>query len=42
MKKIWFYLLGAALLAGALVMPPQTFADGNPQPNCQSGQMCKP
>jgi hypothetical protein len=41
-KKIWLYLLGAVLLAGALTNPPKMLADGNPQPQCQSGQMCKP
>jgi hypothetical protein len=41
-KKIWMYLLGAALLAGALANPPRVSADGTPPPNCQAGQMCKP
>ena len=40
MKKIWLYLLGAALLAGALANPPKTLADGTGGPNCQG--MCKP
>ena len=41
MKKIWLYLLGAALLAGALTNPPKMLADGGPNPNCL-GMMCKP
>jgi hypothetical protein len=41
-KKIWLYLLGAALLAGALANPPKMSADGIGGPNCQAGQMCKP
>jgi hypothetical protein len=42
MKNIWLYLLGAAMLAGALANPPRLSADGMPPPQCQSGQMCKP
>jgi hypothetical protein len=42
MKKLWLYLMGAALLAAALSNPPKMAADGNPLPNCQAGTMCKP
>jgi len=41
-KKTWLYLLGTALLLGALATPPNTLADGYPKPNCQPGQQCKP
>ena len=41
-KNLWFYLLSAVLLAGALAEPTHMFADGAGGGNCPTGQMCKP
>jgi hypothetical protein len=41
-NRIILILAAAVMLLGSLSIPTIVRADGNPNPNCNPGQFCKP